>query len=168
MLVVDQVLAILIFLALYVALRRVQESFMVVGIALGLVSAVLFIATNPAFAMLSLSDQYAAAASDAQRAVFLAAGQAMLVTWQGSAFQVSYLLGSIATILISAVMLRSRLFSKSTAYLGILANVIALGLYVPIIGIYISIFSVVFLWLWYILIARGLFQLGRAAQPSAK
>ena len=164
LLIVDQVLVILIFLALYAALRRANQSFMAIGLALGLVSAVLFIASNPAFAMLSLSDQYAAAATDAQRAVFLAAGQAMLATWQGSAFHVSYVLGSIAPILISAVMLRSKLFSKATAYLGILANVIALGLYVPIIGVYISVFSVVFLWVWYILLARRFFQLGRDNQ----
>jgi hypothetical protein len=167
LLIVDQALAILIFLALYIALRRVNESFMAIGIAFGLISAALFIASNPAFAMLSLSDQYAAAATDAQRTVFLAAGQAMLATWQGSAFQVSYLLGSVAPILISAVMLRSKLFSKATAYLGILANVIALGLYVPKIGVYISVFSVVFLWVWYILIARRLFQLGQTTRAKA-
>lgn len=160
LLIVDQVLAILIFLALYAALRRAQESLMAISLALGLVSIVLFIASNPAFAMLSLSNQYAAATTEAQRAVFLAAGETMLVTWQGSAFQVSYVLGSIAVIILSAVMLRSELFSKATAYLGVLANVIALGLYVPVIGIYISIFSVVFLWVWYLLIARRLFQLG--------
>ena len=55
---------------------------------------------------------------------------------------------------------------KSTAYMGILANVIALGLYVPKIGVYISIFSVVFLWIWYILIARRLFQLGHGVLPQ--
>ncbi len=169
LLMVDQVLAILIFLALYVALRRTNESFMAIAIALGLVSAALFIASNPAFAMLSLSDQYATAGTEAQRAMFLTAGQAILVTWQGSAFQASYILGSIAPIIISVVMLqdRSRIFGKSTAYPGILANVIALGLYVPKIGVYISIFSVVFLWIWYILIARGLFQLRHDVSPEA-
>ena len=166
LLMVDQALAVLIFLALYVALRRANESFMAIAIALGLVSAVLFIASNPAFAMLSLSDQYAAAETEAQRAMFLTAGQAMLVTWQGSAFQASYILGSLAPIILSVVMLqdRSHVFGKRTAYLGILANVIALGLYVPKIGVYISIFSVVFLWVWYILIARSLFQLEQTAQ----
>jgi hypothetical protein len=168
LLIADQVLAILILLALYTALRRVNESFMAIGAVLGIVAAVLFIASNPAFAMLSLSDQYAAAVTEAQRTVLLAAGQAMLVTWQGSAFQLSYLLGSIGPIIISAVMLRSKLFSKTTAYLGILANVIALGLYVPEIGVFISIFSVVFLWMWYLLVARRLFQLGWAAQESSK
>jgi hypothetical protein len=43
-----------------------------------------------------------------------------------------------------------------------------LGLYVPKVGVYISVFSVVFLWVWYILVARRLFQLGQAAQASAK
>jgi hypothetical protein len=132
------------------------------------VAAVLFIASNPAFEMLALSNQYAAAETEAQRTVLLAAGQAMLVSWQGSAFQVSYLIGSVALIIISAVMLRSRIFSKTTGYLGILANVIALGLYVPMVGVYISVISVVFLWIWYLLVARRLFQLGRAVQASAK
>jgi hypothetical protein len=160
LLMVDQVLAIPIFLALYIALRKTHESFTVLGLVLGLFSMVLFIASNPAYALLSLSDQYVAAGTEAQRAAFLAAGQAMLAIYQGSAFQVSYIVGSIAAIIISVVMLRSRLFSKATAYLGILANGIALGLYVPEIGIYISIFSVVFLWAWYIFLARRFFQLG--------
>jgi hypothetical protein len=166
LLIVDEVLAILIFLALYVSLRRVSESFMAIGIALGLVSVALFITANPAFAMLSLSDQYATAGTEAQRATFLAAGQAMLVMWQGSAFQVGYILGSVAPIIISVVMLRSTLFGRATAYFGILANVISLGLYVPKVGIYISIFSVVFLWVWYILIARRLFQLGQGVSKE--
>jgi hypothetical protein len=168
LLIVDQVLAILILLALYIVLRRVNESFMAIGVTLGLVAAVLFVASNPAFEMLTLSNQYAAAETEAQRTVLLAAGQTMLATWQGSAFQVSYFVGSIALIIISAVMLRSKIFSKTTAYLGILANVIALGLYVPEIGVFISIFSVVFLWMWYLLVARRLFQLGRVAQESSK
>ena len=167
LLMVDQVLAILIFLALYVALRRANESIMAIGSILGLVSAVLFIASNPAFAMLSLSGRYATAMG-AERTALLAAGQTLIAAWQGSAFQASYLLGSIAPILISAVMLRSKLFSKTTAYLGILANIVALGLYVPKIGVYISVFSVVLLWVWYILIARGFFQLGRSVQFDAE
>jgi hypothetical protein len=161
LLMVDQVLTMLIFLALYVALRETSESFMAVGLVLGLASTVLFIASNPAFAMLSLSDQYAAATTDAQRAALLAAGQATMTMWQGSAFQASYFLGSIAPIIFSAVMLRTSLFSKATAYFGILANVIALGLYVPVIGTYISIFSVVFLWVWCILLGLRFFSLGR-------
>lgn len=167
LLIVDQALAILIFIGLFIALFRFNPSFITIGAALGLVSTVLFIATNPAFAMLSLSDQYAAAATEAQRLTSLAAGQAVITGWQGSAFQASYFLGSIAPIVISLVMLRSKLFSKATAYLGIAANVIALGLYVPKIGVYISVSSVVLLWAWYILLAWGFMTLGKSIHRTA-
>ncbi len=159
LLMADQVLAVLIFLALFIALRRTNESFMVIGFVLGLISVVLYIASNPAFEMLSVSKQYAAAATETERNLSLAAGQALIASWQGSAFQASYILGSFATIVVSAVMLQSRLFSKATGMIGILANTIGLGLYVPVIGIYISIFSVVFLWVWYLLVGLRLLQL---------
>lgn len=162
LLIVDQALAILIFIGLFIALFRFNPSFATIGAALGLASTLLFIATNPAFAMLSLSDQYAAAATEAQRLTLLAAGQAVITGWQGSAFQASYILGSIAPVIISLVMLRCKLFSKATAYLGIASNVIALGLYVPKIGTYISVSSVVLLWAWYILLARGFILLGKS------
>ncbi len=165
LLMVDQVLTMLLFLALYVALKETSESFMAVGLVLGLVSTVLFIASNTAFAMLSLSDLYSAAATEAQRAGLLAAGQAVMANYEGSAFQASYILGSVASIIISAVMLRSRVFGKAAAILGIVSNAIALGLYVPQVGVYISIFSVVLMWGWILLIGLRFITFGR---PAAK
>jgi len=161
LLVADNVLLVPILLALYVALKPTSQSIMALGTTLGFVGLALFIASNPAFAMLSLSDHYAAATTDAQRSVFLAAGQTMLASWQGTAFQVAYVLGSIAGLAVSVVMLWSNSFNKGTASAGILANAIGLGLFVPTIGVFIAVFSVVFLWLWYILVARRLFQLGQ-------
>jgi hypothetical protein len=159
LLIVDQALLIPILLALYIALKRADESWMAIGTALGLIGIASYVASNPAFAMLSLSDQYAAAATDAQRAMNLAAGQAMLAMFQGTAFTVYYVLGSVAPIIISAVMLTNSVFSKATAYLGILANVVALGFFLPTIGLLLAILSVVLLEIWYILIARSLLQI---------
>lgn len=161
LLIVDNVLLIPILLALYVALRRTSESLTAIGTALGFVGIAAYFASNTAFNMLSLSDQYAAATTDAQRSTLLAAGQAMLAIYQGTAFDVYYILGSVSALMISVVMLRSNIFSRVAAYAGILANVIALGLFVPTIGIYLSLGSVVLLEVWYILIARRLFQLGQ-------
>jgi hypothetical protein len=168
LLVVDQVLAIVIFAALYVSLRRLSPSWTALATVLGLLSAVLFIVCNPALAMLMLSDQYAAASTEAQKAALLGAGQAILVAWEGSAFHVSYIAGSLATILLSAVMLRSTSFGRMTAWMGMLANGLALGLYVPQVGVYISVFSVLFLWIWYILMARDLFRLARGVPAVAE
>lgn len=159
-------LMILAFLALYVALRRASESFMAIAMTLGLVGIATYFASNTAFNMLSLSNQYAAASTDAQRAMFLAAGQAMLAIYQGTAFHMSYFLVSVAIIIISAVMLRSNIFSKVTAYAGILASIIGFGLYVPLIGDYIAIFSVVGLEIWYVLIAQRLFRLGQSVSKE--
>jgi hypothetical protein len=161
LLIIDQVLGIVILVAFYIALRRTNATLMIVTLAMGLVAAAAYFASNTAVNLLTLSNQYAAATTEAQRAIYLAAGESMLATYTGTAFQLSYILGSLVGIIIPIVMLQSRVFSKSTAYMGLLANVIALGLYVPTICLYISIFSVLFLEIFYTLAARRFFQMSQ-------
>ena len=167
LLIVDQVLAIPIALALYVILRRASESFMLLATALSLVAITTYLASNTNFSMLSLSDQYAAGTTDAERSLFVAAGLAMMAIYTGTAFRVSYILGSIAMIIVAAVMLRSNIFSRVIAWVGILASVIGLGLYVPKIGLYLAFLSVPFIAVWDVLIARRLFQLGHGKPDRA-
>jgi len=110
---VDNALVVLLYLALYAALRRVSPSFMAIALALGLIGSAAYFASNTSFEMLSLSSQYAAATTDAQRSLFQASGQAMLAIYQGSSFDVYYILGAVATLIISVVMLRSNIFGKA-------------------------------------------------------
>jgi hypothetical protein len=168
LLVIDNVLLVPIFLALYILLRRTNESVMAIATALGFLGIALFIASNPAFEMLSLSNRHAAATTDAERSVFLAAGQAMLAMWEGTAFQTAYFLGSIVGLAIGVVMLQNGIFGKMTATMGILGNAVAFGYYLPGIGVYVAVFSVLFLEIWYILIARRLFRLGQSHPGGAK
>ena len=164
---VDTVLVVLIYLALYAALRRASPSFMAIALTLGLVGIAAYFASNTAFEMLSLSNQYAAATTDAQRALFVAAGQAMLAIYTGTAFDVYYLLNAFATLIISGVMLRSAIFGKGTAYVGILAAVL---MFVPstagTIGLYLALSSLVPTAIWLILIARRLFRLGQGVSKE--
>jgi Domain of unknown function (DUF4386) len=163
------VLSVPVVLALAVALRRASPSLTALYVALSLVGIVAFITARPAFEMLSLSQQYAAATTEAQGAVFLAAGESLLATFHGTAFQVSYVLGALGGLLISAAMLRSTLFSRTTAYVRIASSVLDFGLYVPTIGLFISLFSVVFLLIWNVMISRRLLQLGRdISAPEAR
>jgi hypothetical protein len=120
-----------------------------------------FIAARPVFEMLYLSNGYAAAETDAQRAIFLAAGEAKVATFHGTAFYINYVLGSITGLIISLVMLKTNIFSRATAYVRIASSVFDFGLFVPIIGMFFAIFSMVFLVAWNIMIARRLFQLGK-------
>jgi hypothetical protein len=71
----------------------------------------------------NLSEGYAAATTDAQRAMFLAAGEALLATFNGTALHLSINLFSIYFLIVSAVMLRSSTFGRVTAYMGILAAI---------------------------------------------
>lgn len=93
--------------------------------------------------MLSLSNQYTAAITDMERFMSLAAGQAMLATWQGTAFDISYILGAAALLTVSYVILRSNLFGKFTAWIGILTSVL---MFIPpsagMAGLIMSILSV--------------------------
>ncbi len=160
--VVNAVFGIATTLALYVALRRTSESLMAIAVVLGLLEAVAFVVARPALEMLYLSNQYAVATTDAQRVSLLAAGEAMLATFNGTAFHVGYNLFSIYFLVVSLVMLRSRIFGRATAYTGILAAVLNWGLYVPEMGVFLSALSVIpFLAAWNVLVARGLFRLGR-------
>jgi len=168
LILVEVVLAIPIFLALYLLLRRAWPTLTAVATALGLLGIPAYFAANPAFSMISLSDQYASATSDPQRSSLQAAGQAMLASYNGTAFDAYYVLGALALIGISVVMLRTHLFRRAVGYTGIVANVLALGLFVPGIGLLLSILSVLpFLLVWYLLVARRLFQLAREGPGTA-
>ena len=160
--IISNALAIPLYLAFYVALRRVNPSLMAAATAAGLIAVAVVLTARPAFDLLFLSDQYAAAATEAQRAMLLAAGQSKIALQFGTAQNVHYVLGAIALLIVSIVQLRSDVFSKTTAAAGIFANALAFGLYVPVIGVYISILSVFpFLTFWLILCARTFFRLGR-------
>lgn len=156
LLLVDQALLVPLFLALYVALRPTSPSLMLLATALGLVGTAVYFASGAAFEMLTLSRHYAAATTPEQRAAYLAAGEALLAVYQGTAFDVSYWLQSIAGLVLSAVMLRSRAFSRATAWLGLVGFLLGLGLFIPgWTGIGVSLLSVVVLWVWYVLLALG-------------
>lgn len=159
LMVIYTVISIPVAVALYLSLRHVNQSFTALYMVLGVIGVMAFITARPALEMLSLSNGYAAATTDAQRAIFLAAGESKLATFDGMAFHVSYLLGSLSGLIISLVMLQTNIFSRATAYVRIASSVCDLGLYLPTIGIFISILSVLFLFVWNILIARRLFQL---------
>jgi hypothetical protein len=165
LLVMSYVVMIPLYLALYVALRRVSQSFMAIALAFNLVGAALILGVNPGVAMLTLSDRYAAATTDAQRAVLLSAGQGLVANWSGTAFVVGYLLSGGAVLLTAAVMLRSGIFSKFIASLGLVMGVLML---VPAsagtVGLILSLVSLAPTVIWLVLVARRLFSL--AASPE--
>jgi hypothetical protein len=162
--IVISVIGITTNLALYVALRRVDESWMAIALAFSFIGAICIIVARPAIDMMYLSDKFATATSEAQRLMFQTAGETLLSMRHGSAFHVSYNLANINLLIIPLVMLRSKIFSKTAAYMGIAAGLLGFGLYIPGIGIWLSVLSVVFMGVWDILVGIKLIQLGRGAK----
>ncbi len=128
--------------------------------ALALVGIAVYFASGVAFEMLSLSTQYAHAVTEVQKSIFLSAGQTLLATYQGTAFNVSYVLVAAAFLIISIVMLKSTVFSKKTAYVGI---VMAILMMLPptagTIGLVFSFASLMPMTIWFIQVSQTLFRL---------
>jgi hypothetical protein len=171
------VLFVPMFLALYVALKRTSESTMAIATVLAFVGIAVNFSTSKLFPLLSISDLYAAAATDAQRSQFLAAAQAALAQSAqggiGGGVEGGIPL-AVAGLIISAVMLRSKIFNRVTAYVGILANGIGLVMYLsaPVVTAFggSPFFGPFFLLslIWFFLIAPKLIQLGKAVQVGAE
>jgi hypothetical protein len=164
LLMVDYVLMIPIFLAIYVILRKTNQSYAAISTAMGLVGIIVYFSSNTAFDMLYLSEQYDFTKADIQQSLLLAAGQSMLAIFQGTTFHVSYVLLSVATLILSILMLKSRVFGKGTGTAGILLAVVGLGLYLPGIGLFLSIVSLIPGTAWYLLVARSLLKISKQAK----
>lgn len=156
----EEALLIPIIAALFVLLRQASPSLMVVAALAWLVSVALFVGANTGFEMLGLAHRYAEAAG-AERGMYLAAGQAMLSAYmeQGSSFVVGYSLASTAGILVGVAMLRTATFPRLAGWAAIVANAIGFGLFIPQIGVLLSILSVAILIIWYAATAWGLLRL---------
>jgi Domain of unknown function (DUF4386) len=163
---VAEVLFAAVFVALYAALRKASRLAVTAATGIGLTSVVLYIAVNPTFSFLYLSDQYAAASTGVQRAAFLAAGEALWANYQGTAFGVAFVLGGIATLIFAWVMLRSGVFSRWTGYVGLLLGATMLIPPLPAlgtVGLVMAFLSLVPLVAWESLIAWRLLHLARGS-----
>ncbi len=140
----------LMFLALYAALRRTSESLTAIAIVCELISIAIFLSSNVALSMLNLSDQYTVATTEPQRALLLNTGQVLLTAWQGTGHFLTFFLGSLAGVLASAAMLRSRSFGRLTAGVGMAANL--LGLPGPALGFVLWTINGLLVLLWSVLV----------------
>jgi hypothetical protein len=162
---------ILVFLALYMALKRVNQWSMAVALSLALLGVAIFYATNNPFSMLTLSNKYAIATTEMERVTLVAAGEAVLASTNQRAvggFNIGLFLVSIAGLIVSVVMLRSTAFSRATAYIGILAFGLSLADYIRqvitssvAIALLVILPGALLLVIWFSLIGRRLLQLGR-------
>lgn len=168
---VNQIFMIPVYFALYVAHRRPSPEYSLLALIVFLAGSILMVAGNTSLTMLDLSQKYAGASSDQQKMLLAAAGEAMLA--KGSHGSASVLLGfalpNLAGILMSLVMLKGKVFSKTIGVLGItgstlLLSYIVLVTFAPAIEKQALLFSMpggLMMMAWMILFAIKLIRLGK-------
>jgi hypothetical protein len=155
LLIVDQILTIFIYLALYESLKKYSPSLIKIAAVLGFISIATYFSSGSAFEMLRFSNMYTSAMTDTQKSLAITGGELALANWQGTAFDVAYVISGIAFLLISIVMFQSNAFGKLISYLTLVIGVLML---IPptagSIGMALAVASVFPLWFWAILIGR--------------
>lgn len=160
------------FLALYVSTKHANESYALIALVFGLISCILAFGMRPIAEMFYLSSQYAAATTDVARNQYLAAGEALSALFNGTLWILYFFTYTVEYLTSSLLMLRTKAFSKTTAYLGIFLNIGLLSVLAVIIPNFASIFTILnlvttFTWtIWLVLVARTFFQLAR--RPAVK
>jgi len=155
---------------LYAALKRNHPAFMALAVALVFAGVVLWLSSHSAFSMISLSNQYAAATNELQRSQLLAAGRAVIASdmWHTTGAFMSGIFLQGATTLVSFLMLRGGVFSKATAWVGILTHGLDLAhvllmVFVPAIGQWLMIVAGPLYPVWFFMVGRRLLQLGKVS-----
>jgi hypothetical protein len=169
--IINLLLAVPLYLALHHLHRETQPAFSSLSVLLFSIGTAIYISSNSAFPLFAISRQYAAA-PEAQKAALELIGQAALA--QGADLTpgtfMGFILTELAGMLMAFVLLQGGLFGKVTAWvgmlgLGVLAIFNVMVAFTPeLFNVAMSIamlggpLSMVF----YILLARRLFQLAKA------
>jgi hypothetical protein len=149
-----------LFLALYVALKQVNESYALIALILALMAVLLVVQTRPLAELTLLSDKYAEATNAAEKAQYLAAGESLHSYFSGTAWIIQTIFFMIAGLINSLLMLRTRFFSNATAWLGIGISIIGMGFFLPTIGILLLFLNTIGTIPWCVLVTRDFFRLG--------
>jgi Domain of unknown function (DUF4386) len=161
--------AMVVFLALYQALKHLNKSYAALGALLGIASEIAALAYNSSpqslsGGLLSLSDQYVAATTAAQHTAVATAAEGLIAMANGVA--AAGILTAIGILIISLVMLKG-VFHRSVASLGIVTG--ALGIVCeplrPLLGLGYAVYGLL-LPIWFLAVGWKLYRLGSSSSHS--
>jgi hypothetical protein len=163
----------IMFLALYRALRRISPAWMLMALYAALLGVVVFIVPRVLhLSLLPLSDLHAAATTDAQKAIYLAAGEALSQVSTATPQTLGFLFMAVAGLIISGVSLRGPALDEpvplsiAAGYVGIVGFVAALTnfgsrLLAPTVAETLMPINGLLWFAWWILASVSLFRLAR-------
>jgi len=155
-----------LFYSLYLALKNTDKELITISTILVFAGLTLFLATPSVFSYLDLSDKYANAVTESEKNQLISAGQAILASdmWHGTGARISGILIQLGALLISVVMLKGNVFSKLTAWTGIITHGldfahIIIGFFLPAFGIILMAIAGPLYLLWFPLVGLRLLNL---------
>lgn len=147
-------------LALYVSLKNVNESYALIAFVLALIGVATIIPARPLQEMVILSEKYARAKTEIERNIYLASGETYLALFDGTAWLVQTVLLMLSGLINALLMLKSKMFSKTTAWIGIIAAALGFGFFIPKIGVGFLFINTILTIPFYILIALVFIKIG--------
>jgi hypothetical protein len=151
----------LMFVALYIALRRVNEPVALVALIMNMMAIVLVIVCRPLAELVMLSEQFALATDSVEKSRILAAGELLRLQLDGTAWAIQTAFLMIAGLINNTLMLRTKHFKKRTAWTGIVISAIGLPFFLPEIGLIFFFFNTIGSIPWCIFVATDLFKISR-------
>lgn len=158
---IGNLFSILLFLALYISLKEVSESYALIVLVVGLMAVGFLIPARPLLELYALSGKYVVATTEVAKSHYLAAGEALLASFDGVGWFLNTLLGGLSLLASSVLMLRSKIYNKATAYTGIITNAMVCLFFIPVIGLLFLFLSVPGYMIWYFQLGRKFFELAR-------
>ncbi|MHC1740090.1 MAG: DUF4386 family protein [Anaerolineaceae bacterium] len=163
-LLLGNLFGIILFIALYISLKQVNQSYALIALVLGLVADILIIPARPISEMFALSGLYANATTEVARSQYLAAGEALLQVFNGTSWFLNTLLGGLSLLLSSLLMLRGNVFSKSTAIVGIITNAAVCLFFIPTVGTFFLMLSLPGYMIWYFQLTRKFLKMAKSGE----
>jgi len=169
--IINQMIMIPVYFALYASHRYVNKSYSLLALIIFLFGSIIMVADNTALPMYELSHKYFATSIESQKAFYAAAGEAMLARGAhgSSGIFLGFFIPNMAGLIMSIVMLKGRVFSKTNSWLGIIGSILimlylVLVTFVPGVETMATTFAMpggLMLMTWMIMFTIRLFKLSR-------
>jgi hypothetical protein len=165
LLTIDYVLVLFIYFALFIVLSRREKTLSLIAIVLGCLGITLYIVSREGtFSMLALSNEYFNAGTEVERTAILSAGKTLLTIFNGSSFELSYVLGGMTMMFFSIAMLKDEAFKKRIPITGLIMSIMMLvpptvgefGIWISMISLIPTILWLVFISVWFFRTAKSL------------
>ncbi len=139
----NNMILIIIYLSLFALLNKERPVTILIALVFGLIGVACYYPSNPAFEMLTLSNQYVHSLVD-QQSIYLAAGEALMAGYSGSSFNAYYVLSTISLLLFSYSLIKSLAFKKHVGLWGLASGILMI---IPssfgVIGMIFSLLSLI-------------------------